>query len=48
MELGVQVLYLDSALEVCDVRGMFDVPLEIGGDLPWRSRRSDKHEKKKT
>ena len=46
MELEVQVLYLDSTSVVCDVCGMFDVPLEIGGDLPWRSRRSDKHEKK--
>ena len=45
VELGVQVLYLDSSSEVCDVCSMFDVLLEIGGDLPWMSRRSDKHEK---
>ena len=46
MELGVQVLYFDSTSEVCDVCGVFDVLLEIGGDLPWRSRHSDKQEKK--
>ena len=47
MELGVQVLYLNSTSEVCDVHGVFNVPLEIGGDLSWRSHHSDKHKKKK-
>jgi hypothetical protein len=47
VRLEVQVLYLDSASEVGDVRGVFDVPLKVGGDLrsPRKSRRSDKHKK---
>ena len=46
VQLEVQVVYLDSASEVGDVRGVFDMPLKVGGDLrsPWRSRCSDKHE----
>ena len=46
MRLEVQVLYLDSASEVGDVHGVFDVPLKIGGDRPWRSCDSNKHERK--
>lgn len=34
MQLEVEVLHLDSASEVDDFRGAFDVPPEIGGDRP--------------
>ena len=45
----IQVVYLDSGLEVGDVRGVFDVLLKVGRDLcsPWRSHCSDKHEEEK-
>ena len=40
VQVEVQVAYLDSALEVGDVRDVFDVLPKVGGEFrhPWSSR----------